>query len=111
VASTIPTATDPPLPQGPSRFATIFVYVVVLLNLVAILFAWHDKSWNALGIVMFVDPMLNSTLMVFSLIATLFLRHRSSFSLRQHLALSFGVPIAAAIIDAIVILSMGLQGG
>lgn len=107
----IPSATDPPLQQGPSRFAMIFVCSVALLNLVAILFAWHDRSWNALGIVMFVAPMLNSALLVFSLIAIPFLRHRSSFSLREHLALSFGVPLAAAVLDAVVILSMGLQGG
>ena len=94
-----------------NRFRWIFISVVVVLNLFAIWAAWQDKSWGALGIAYFVGPIANGVLALVSCAAIPFLKRRQpEFSVWRHLVFSFGVPIAAIIIDAAAILSMDLRG-
>jgi hypothetical protein len=56
-------------------------------------------------------PIFNGLLLISGLVAIPFLkRRRVRFSLGRHLALTLGLPIAAVVADAIIILSMGLHG-
>ncbi|MEW5977623.1 MAG: hypothetical protein AB1898_17655 [Acidobacteriota bacterium] len=94
--------------QPRSRFELVFVVTVVLLNLFALGLAWYEQGWGAIAIAFVGSPLLNGVFVLVSLIALPVLRRRHRpFSVRRHLALSFGLPIAAIVIDALLIFSMG----
>jgi hypothetical protein len=101
-----------PKPISRSWFGMVFVLVIVLANLIALGAAWQDRSWGALGIALVYSPMFNGMLALIGLVAIPFLRrYRLKFLVWRHVALSLGVPIAAIVIDFIIICSMGIHGG
>ena len=92
-------------------FVRVFLALVAVGNCFVLSVAWQDKSWAALWMAIVVGPVLNGALLISGLVAIPFLkRRRVSFSLRRHLALTIGVPIAAVVADFVIILSMGLHG-
>jgi hypothetical protein len=93
-----------------ARFYSRFVCLVIALNLGAILVAWLDRSWLAAGIAMLWGPGLNVCLIFCAQLVIPRAKQHQGFSLGKHQAISIGVPVAAAVLDYIIILSMGLHG-
>ena len=98
----------PPERRNRSRFGMVFLLVVVVLNALAILLAWQDGSWGALGIAMAYGPMMNGLLALAALIAIPLVMQ--PFSIWRYLALSIAVPATAIWIDAAIIFRMDLHG-
>ena len=102
-----PVARPDPSPQG-------VLWVLggtALVNLVLLAVAWWDRSWGALMIAMFLGPLMNFILLLGGLVSTPWLRRNfTDFSPRWHVMSSIAFPVAFAVLDAIVILSMDLTG-
>ena len=94
-----------------SRFETIFIGTVVVLNALAVSFAAKDASFGALAIAVFYGPMLNIVLTVLSVSASpLLKKYLLRFSFNRHVMISIFVPTAAAVMDFAIIISMDLHG-
>jgi hypothetical protein len=94
-----------------SVFATFFLAILLIGNLVLLAVAWQDQSWTALGLLAFGSPSFNGALLAIGLLAIPFRRRDpTQFSLGRHLALTVAAPLAAVAVDAAVILSMDLHG-
>ena len=92
-------------------YGLLFFAVSVGSNFLALVAAWRDRSWGAFGIATTGAPLLNGVLLILGLVAIPFLRNRQvGFSLVRHLRLTIGIPVAAVVIDAFAIISMGLHG-
>ena len=88
----------------------MFVCFLIVLNLLAIMIAAADRSIVAVTIAIIWAPAGNVVLALGSLMAIPVLRRRQrTFSLGKHLALSICVPLAAIVIDGVVIFSMHLH--
>src|SRR5262249_31227564 len=103
-----PLVSSDPQPRSARAWFNIgFIAITVLLNLFAVFAAWQDKSWAAMCIGAVGGPLANGVLALMGLIAIPFLRRsRAPFSIKRHLALALGLPMGAAVIDAVVIFSM-----
>lgn len=109
--TTAETPADIVTPKTRGVFGLVFGALLLAGNLVVLAAAWQDRSWGALRMAVMVGPVLNGVFLISGLIAIPFLkRRRNSFSLGRHLALTFGVPIAAVVADFFIIVSMGLHG-
>jgi hypothetical protein len=99
-----------PQPKARGVFELVFGALLLVANLVLLAAAWQDKSWGAMVLAVAGGPILNSAFLFSGLLAIPFLkRRRPHFSLGRHLALTLGVPIAAAVVDFFAIMSMGLH--
>lgn len=93
-----------------ARFYSRFVCLVIVLNLGAILVAWLDRSWLAIGIAMLWGPALNMCLLFSAQLVIPRAKQHQGFSLGQHQTISIAVPGVAALLDYIIIVSMDLHG-
>jgi hypothetical protein len=94
----------------PSRFSLFLFLAVVALNLLVIAAAWLNQGWSAVSIAWVVAPMLHGSIMLGSLISIPLLRRRhQTFSVSKSLALSLSLPMAAILIDWVVIAAMHLS--
>jgi hypothetical protein len=85
----------------------MFITALVILNLVALTLAWRDRSLGAMVIAVFIGPAANGVFALLALAMTPFLkRRRPCFSVWRHAALSLGIPVAAMVVDGILILLM-----
>ena len=88
-----------------SRFWLIFITVLALLNLTALALAWSDRGLGGVLIALYLGPVANGVLALIALAATPFLkRWRPGFSVWCHVALSFGIPTAAVMLDGLLII-------
>ena len=86
--------------------------LLILCNLIALGFAWQDRSWNAFAIAVVIAPAINAFFIVISLIATPFLkteRPRRAV-IAKHILACIGIPLVTAAIDYYSIFAMGLHG-
>ncbi len=103
--------TEPFQPTA-SRFRRLrgFFYVVVGLNVVAIVIALIDRSWLAVGIAILGAPIMNGLLALISLAVIRGMTRQAGLSLLGHIGLSIGGSAIAAVIDYFLILAMPLHG-
>ena len=95
----------------PLKYNRIFLFVVTIANLIAIACA-SSGGWAAIGMITIYGPMANVTLSVISLLLTNSLRENNpDLSLGKHILVSVGVPMAAIVIDVLIIAIMGVPGG
>ena len=98
-------------PPGPrSRFYFQFICVVIGLNLLALLVAWRDRSWIAMGVAVIWGPALNASLFLGALLAIRRAKQHLGFSLGKHLLISLAVAAVAVLLDYVIIMSMHLHG-
>ncbi|MCB0750018.1 MAG: hypothetical protein KDC52_00945 [Ignavibacteriae bacterium] len=93
-----------------SSYYISFSLVVFIINFIAVLVAWNDKSWTALNIAIITGPIINVILIFISLGFIVEYKNRANFSIERHKTYSITVPILAIFIDAVVIFSLGLSG-
>lgn len=92
-------------------FGAFYVLTVVLLNVAAVVVAWHDRSWIAFGIATIYGPALNGLLALISICAYPILRRSGeSSSLWLHVLICLSAPIAAIVLNCFIIFSMDLHG-
>lgn len=103
-------------PNGPAfkrryYFEIIFFTALVIGNLGVLFSAWQDASWGALWLAFIGGPTLNAALMVLGLFVSLFMRRYGKRRLSSGLLfVIICLPIAAMVVDAVVILMMPLHG-
>ena len=93
-----------------SRFGFYFIGLTIVLNLVAMLVAWRDHGWIAVGIAGIWGPALNVCLILVALLVIPDAKQHQGFSLGKHLAISITVPVVAAVLDFLIVFSMDLRG-
>jgi hypothetical protein len=93
-----------------SRFYFRFTCLVIALNLGAILVAWLDRSWLVFGVAMLWGPALNLCLIFGAELVIPRAKQHQGFLLGKHHAISIAVPVMAAVLGYIIILSMDLHG-
>lgn len=87
------------------------VCVVVAANAVLIYWAAKDRSWGAMGIMIMIGPLVNAAIALVSVALFPLVRRVSLGAIvSPYIVTSIVVPIAAIIVDAVCILSMGLHG-
>ncbi len=86
--------------------------VVVAVNAALLAAAAADGSWGALRIGILVGPVANAALALVALACTPLLKGgRAGTSAVPHVVLSILLPLAATMVDLLVIFSMDLRGG
>jgi hypothetical protein len=86
------------------------VFIVGVVNALGLLGAWADSSWGALGIAFVVLPFVNLGIAACSSLLVPALKHTPGFSVGEHLALSWAVPVGATAGSVLVIATMNLHG-
>jgi hypothetical protein len=110
MSDTQETPVDVGTPKTRSVFWMVYGVLMVIGNLIVLVIAWNDKSWGALWIAIVGGPILNAVFLISGLVAISVLRRRTPFSLGRHLAMSIGLPIAAIVVDFLVIILMAPHG-
>ena len=92
-------------------FIVAFTSLVVLLNMLVLMAAARDRSWGAIWFGVIGGPVMNGVIALLSLLAIPALkRRRAQFSVWRHVAISLGMPAAAAVVDGVIIFHMDLHG-
>lgn len=102
-----------PAPRSPHvrNAALASAGVVLVANVVLLAMARSDRSWGALGIGVFVGPIVNAVLLLLSLACIPLVRSAARGApISAYVATSIAIPLIAIPVDFILILSMGLSG-
>lgn len=101
---------ETPRPQARLTFALVFVLAVVLLNLLALVGACGDRTWRTVEVVQSYGPIGNLLLCGIGLIPIPAIRRDPEFSMANHLGLAIGLPLAAIVVDFVLIVLFELHG-
>jgi hypothetical protein len=95
-----------------TTFLGFFVAMVVLVNAIAVYFAWRDGSWGAVWIAFIAAPAVNAVMALVSLCATPALQPRRAgwFFLTLHILASVLIPALAWGADFFIIDQMPIHG-
>ena len=102
---------ETPGEHPPIKYLRIFLIVVTIVNLIVIAMA-STGGWATIGMLFYYGPIANVILSVISLLLTNSLRDDNpDLSLWKHILVSVGAPIAAMVIDVLIIAIMDVPGG